>query len=219
MKLSRAGRVGRTGDVIDSAVDEWNSALADFQQRERDLRDAETRLYDIYPIASQNEEDLAEWQSLMDKTIAINSTLESIHSAMGTVSGWWSSFTGMIPGLSGYRRLGAAQFLLPVSVGALVSASAAIVALVASVSAFITYINTKNNYLSGLEDDVETMREAGATEAQINDYVDSRVGQAKEIAKQQSGYNPTADLVKVAALALAGVALVIVVPRIIAPKR
>ncbi len=212
-------QIGRAGDVIDSAMAEWNAALADFQQRERDLQDAETRLYDIYPLVSQNEEDLAEWESLKNRTIAINATLETIHSGMGTVSDWWTTFTGYIPGLSGYRKLGAAQFLLPISIGALVSASAGIVALVASISAFITYVTTKNDQLSGLESDVEELRDSGASEDQIADYVQARTNAAKDAAKHASGFSPTADLIKVAALAFAGVAVAVIVPRLIAPKR
>lgn len=216
--MSRAPRLSRVG-LIDEAVAAWDAAVADLAQREQELRDAEMRLSDAYSLAAQNPADLAEWQSLMNKTIAINTTLETIHSGLSTAGGWWDSFTSFVPGLSGYRQLGAAQFLLPVSIGMITSVSAGIVALVGSIGAFLTYIATKNDHLSGLSDDVEELRASGATEPQIQNYIESRTDAAKEAAKTASGFTPTADIVKAAMLAVVGIGIAVIIPRLIAPRK
>lgn len=211
----RGGSVG----FIDDAQAAWNNALADLQQKAYSLDDAEQRLYDAYALAQNDPEDAAEWQRLFNKVNALKSTLDSIRSGMSTVTNWWDSFTGSIPGLSGYKQLGAAGFLLPVGIGAITAATAGIVALTASISAFLVYLGTKNNYLSGLESDVAELQASGASPEQIADYVDSRVNTAKQVATEQSGYSVTGDLVKIAGLTIVGIGLVLILPKLLEGKR
>lgn len=210
--------LARTGDILDSAKESWNAALEDFRQKEAMLDDAESSLYSVHEIAQQDDADLIEWNRLYSKINAQKSIIAGVHSALQSAQGWWNSFTSYIPGLSGYRKLGAAQVIVPISVGALLATAAGIAALAASVTGFVAYLSAKQDELIGLGSEVQEMRGAGVSEEKIEQYISSRIETAKDSAKARSGYSFTGDIVRIVALTVAGIAIAIVGPRLLGKK-
>lgn len=210
--------IARAGNVLDDAKEAWDSALDDFQQKEKLLDESESALYSVHDIAQQDADDLAEWNRLFQKINAQKSIIAGVHSALQSAQGWWNSFTSYIPGLSGYRNLGAAQLLVPVSIGALLATAAGIAALAASVTGFVTYLFAKQDELGGLSREVEEMRAVDVPEEEIQTHIRERMSNAKENAKNRAGYSFTGDIVKIVALAVAGLAVVFIAPKLLERK-
>jgi len=146
---------GVTG-VLDDLKAEWDAAIVSFQTRRMELDQAESDLYAIWPDV-QDDADAAEWRSLFARVNAAKSTMDAMAGAVSTVAEWWYSFTGAV-GLSGVRSRGVAGNLgivipaFPLTIGALTGIIATVATIVASVSAFITYVIVKRDRAQQLID-------------------------------------------------------------------
>jgi len=155
-RQTRRGLFGVSG-IVDDLRAQWDQGIADFQSAREQLTAAETQLYNVHPIAQEDPADLAEWQRHFDKVNLSMSLMDSAANAVSTVADWFAQATSMIPGLSGMRRdgalgsLGLAPFALPITLAGVLSLTAAAVAAVAGVSAFVTYLATKNSRLTEMQ--------------------------------------------------------------------
>jgi hypothetical protein len=218
--------------IVDDASAAWDRAVADFRQKEIALVEAERTLFNAAAQAQSDPVDAAEWQRLMNDIQAMQVTLETVHSALASITQGWTDFgewVTRIPEpvadelmaegslLSGVRnsRLGAAQFILPISLGALAAATATMAAIAASVAGFLTYLSMKGADLENLESDVEALRATGATEPEIQTYVRKRTQAATESAQNKANYSFTADIARIAMWIGIGLLAVFVLPPVL----
>ena len=226
-------------EMVDALREQWDAAVAEFRQKLADLSVAQSRLFDARPLAEKDPADFAEWQSLVNRITAIQSTVETIQGLIGTVSGWWGSFTGTF-GLSGWRKKGIARVLagkrglaglgaLPViPIGTLVAGVAAIGALVISIVRFVDYLEVKENnrYSVDLTQQGEDVRQQildnGGSIDEANAEAAAVVNrEATRRASQETGYNTFAEIRKIAFLVLGGILVIQLAPTLIdrlAPK-
>lgn len=225
------GYAGLSG-IVDDATASWDAAVSDFREKENQLNAAERQLLDAAPQAQQDPDDAAEWRRLMNRILAMQSTLETMHAAIDTgvrwwdaavggtadvmekTADWWTSFKKQIPGLSGLHQIGAIQVALPISLGALAAAAATMAAIAASVAGFITYLSMKGADLSNLDSDVTQLRDAGASEPEIQTYVRDRTRAASKSAQEKASYSLTGDLSKIAMWIGLGLLAVFVLPQV-----
>lgn len=218
--------------IIDDARAAWTAAVADFQEKENALIDAERQLFNVAPATQDDPQDAAEWQRLMNEIQAMQVTLETVHTALASITESWTDFgtwvtkipeplyEDLIPEgalLSGVRNraLGAAQFIVPISLGALAAATATMAAIAASVAGFITYLSMKGDELADLSRDVDQMRKAGAKEPEIQAYVRERTAAASKSAQERANYSFTGDLAKIAMWIGIGLLAVFALPPIL----
>ena len=215
--------------IVDDASAAWDAAVADFRQRENELDAAERQLLDAAPQAQGDPVDAAEWQRLMNRILAIRATLDTIHSTLDSLTQGWTDFGQWVTAipeplldefipegalLSGVknRKLGAAQFIVPLSLGALAAAAATMAAIAASVAGFLTYLNMKGADLENLDSDVEQLRKSGATEPDIQRYIKERTTAASKSAQERASYSLTGDLARIAMWIGVGLLAVFVLP-------
>ncbi len=115
--------------LLDAIGDAWSAKVAEFRSKAEELDQAESALYDAWPLAQEvGAED--EWRSRFNEVNALKSTIASVLSMIDGARNMLGSFAPAGSVLSG---MGAAQLVLPISLGALAGLTASVAALVVAV--------------------------------------------------------------------------------------
>lgn len=215
--------------MLEALREQWNAAVADFQAKLNELNIAQRQLFDAHSLAAKDPDDLAEWQSQMDKINAIQSSVERAREIISGVSSAWGAVTSTF-GLSGWRRKGIVRSLtgrnlaglgvLPViPVGALVAIVASIAGVVASVVRFLDYLQVKENNRYSLditqraEDARSTVLEYGGTVADANAEAAAVVNrEAGRRAAEQTGYSTFDEFKKIGLMIFGGFVVLQILP-------
>lgn len=77
--------------ILDGFRDSFNSAVARFDTQVAALTQAEADLWEVHPGISDNAELMRQWQTEMNKVIAMQETVRAVRDTVSTVSGWWTT--------------------------------------------------------------------------------------------------------------------------------
>ena len=131
--------------ILDDFKARYDAAVAEYREASNTLNAAESALYDVAEQAQKNPDDLAQWQSEMNKIIAMQSTMESAENAMRSVADFFASM-GSFVGLSGMRekKLGLFFPAVPWATLALITGGAAAIwVVIDGVIAFVNVMRRK----------------------------------------------------------------------------
>lgn len=215
-----ARSIQRLGSValFDSLRQQWSDAIAAFNAAMLDLDNAETQLYSVQELASQDPADYAEWQAHFNKLNAIKSTVQRLQEIAGTVSGWWGSVTGTF-GLSGARKRGIAGSLglgpaVPILAGISVSGFLLLVgkltAVAAAIYGFYAYLTDKSS--RGIAQRTDELIEQGLDPAKASEIAR---GEATTAAQTSTGYQFVSTINKTLLVAAFGIAAIFVLPKLL----
>jgi ABC-type multidrug transport system fused ATPase/permease subunit len=134
-------------DPVQSVVDKYNAAVADWRAKLAALDAAESNLYNVRDQAMKDPKTAQEWQTNFNKINAIKSTISSVEGSINTIASWIATAKGAV-GLSGaayaaVSGLGALGIAPLVVVGAIIGGTSAIAAVVFSVNQFIQKMNER----------------------------------------------------------------------------
>lgn len=236
LKIARQTRRALFGvsGIADDLKAQWDQAISNFQASRAQLDFAESALYDVQALAS-DEADAAEWQRQYDRVNAQMSTMDAMAGAVSTVAAWWADAKNWI-GLSGAQKrdglagnLGIALPALPITLIAIVGAAAAAAAIYAAVSKFVDYLRLKENYrhdeqvLAAANDARQQVLDAGGTLEQADGVAHDLITEANDIAtaraKQESGVSFGASLERVAIWGAVIAGIVFLAPALMKGRR
>lgn len=223
------GQLFGVGSIADDLAAQWDQAIYDFQSARIALDDAETQLYNLYPLLT-DADDLAEYQRLLDSVIARKTAMDAVAGAINQVADWIATARGWM-GLSGFNTrsmksqgllgaLGIAWPAFPISLGTLLGLVAAAVAISGSVATFAAYVYAKRDRLAQTSDYVSRRtRELVSAGVEPNEAAGRAYSEANETAtaqaKHDSQHSFGVSLEKVALYSMIGLGFVFVVPKLL----
>lgn len=125
--------------VFDEFKAKYDAAVLEYQNAATALVSAENELWAVADQASKNPEDLQEWHTQMNKIIAMQSTMASVESALGSIADFFATAKNWL-GLSGIKTgLGFALPVIPWSTLAVITGGAAAIWVVAD--GVVSFVN------------------------------------------------------------------------------
>lgn len=125
--------------IFDDFKARYDAAVLEYRNAATALVSAENELWSVADQASKNPEDAQEWQTQMNKIIAMQSTMASVESALGSIADFFSTARNWL-GLSGVKnKLGFALPAIPWSTLAVITGGAAAIWLVAD--GVVSFVN------------------------------------------------------------------------------
>lgn len=127
--MAKRRKLAGVSGLLDAVGDAWTAKVAEFREKAEELDRAESALYEAAPLAEEVGA-MEEWRARFNEVNALKSTIQSVLSMIDRASGFLSGFAS--PG-SALHGMGAAQLVLPISLGALAGVTASAAALIVAV--------------------------------------------------------------------------------------